>query len=137
METVEDIKEILVDSSSLISFLRSNTDSKGVLKKISLGIIRGYLSSITLFELYVGCFRSNNPTLEIEKVNKIKSWFEIVDISDQISFEAAKIISNLEKLGKPIEIKDLLICACAVSKNIHLLTENKKHFQNIHNIKLI
>ncbi len=137
MERLEGIREILIDTSSLIDFLRNNTKNKELFDFIYLGNIKGYLSSITLFELYLGCFRSNNPTAEIEKVDKIKSWFEIVEISDQISFEAAKIISNLEKLGKPIEIRDLLIGACAISKALPLLTQNKKHFQNINNIKLI
>jgi predicted nucleic acid-binding protein len=56
---------------------------------------------------------------------------EIIQFDNTQSYTASKIYSYLVRKGLKIEMRDILISACAISKNIKIITNNKKHFTRI------
>lgn len=124
-----------MDSNYLVDYLRGRTYTKELLEKIKIKEYEAYLSVVTLFELYVGALLSANKESKFEDIEKLLNWFFVVSINKDVMFIAAKIHVDLRKRGLMVEIQDVLIAASAISLNMPLLTNNKKHFQNIGGLK--
>lgn len=131
------MEKVFLDSDYLIDYLRGKTHSKALMERIRQKQIEAYISVVTLFELYTGALLSANPNKRIEDIEALLGWFEVVEITKEIMFIAAKIYVGLRKKGLMIEIQDVLIAASSLSKNIGLATKNKKHFQNIKELHLL
>lgn len=127
----ERIKKVLLDTDVIIDFLRVGIDYKTVFKGIKNKETQAYISSITAFELNNGALLSDNPKLKLEEVSELTNMMGIVPFDKTESYVASKIYAYLVKKGLPLEIRDILISACAISNNIRILTKNKKHFSRI------
>ena len=130
------MRKIFVDSNYIIDYLRGRAYTKDLIEKIKNKELEAYISAATAFELYVGAFLSNNPTKKFEDIESLLSWFQVVDINKEIMLLTAKIHVYLRKRGLSLEIQDIIIAATSVSMNMALLTNNKKHFANIQEIRL-
>ncbi len=60
---------------------------------------------------------------------------QILTISTSIVL-FAKEKARLKRIGQPVDNFDLLIGATAIHHNLVLVTNNTKHFQRLHGIKL-
>lgn len=130
------MRKISVDSDYVIDYLRGLAYTKNLIEKVKLKELEAYISVVTVFELRVGALLSNNPGKKLEDVEKLLDWFHIVDITKEIMSIASKIHVNLRKKGITIGIEDILIAATAISLNMGLITNNKKHFKNIEDLRL-
>jgi len=85
--------EILVDTDVLVTVLRKNPDSNciGLLKKIESGEIQGFVSTITVFELYYGAYLFHDTGKAVNSVNKLLSIFEVLDLPVKVGMRAGKI----------------------------------------------
>lgn len=130
------MRKIFVDSNYVIDYLRGRTYTKELIEKIKSKESEAYISVATIFELYVGALLSDNQQNKLEDIASLLNWFNVVDINREIMFITAKIHVDLRMRGLTIEIQDILIAASAVSMNLPLLTNNKKHFKNIKDLRL-
>ena len=130
--------EVLVDTDILISTLRKNPDKKCVdlLRQIEADKIDGYISALTVFELYYGANLSDNPKKNIRLVNELLSIFTVLDLTPNICKLSGKIGAELKKNGVGIDFRDLLIGATALHLNLVLVTSNVKHFSRIKGLKV-
>ena len=72
-----------------------------------------------------------------EKVEQFLKPFEIVDFTDKMSYEYAKIRKDLELAGTPIGgANDLLIAAAAVYEKATLITHNTDEFSRVSDLKI-
>ena len=131
------MKKIFVNSNYLIDYLRGKAYTKKIINSIINREVEASISVITLFELYSGALLSSNEKKRLEEVEQLIQWFNIIDINEMIIYIASKIFVDLRRKGKLIDIRDILIAACAVSKGRSILTQNKKHFRNIEGLKVI
>jgi len=131
--------EILVDSDVLINVLRKNPDSNCVelVKKIERGEIKGFVSTITVFELYYGAYLFHDAGKAVNSMKKLLSIFEILDLPITISMHAGKIGAELKNNGLEIEFRDLLIGATALKFDLRLSTLNKNHFSRIPDLEIL
>ena len=130
------MRKIFVDSNYIIDYLRGRAYTKDLIEKIKNKELEAYISATTAFELYVGAFLSSSPIKKFEDIESLLSWFQVVDINKEIMLLTAKIHVDLRKRGLSLEIQDIIIAATSISMNMALLTNNKKHFANIQEIKL-
>lgn len=124
---------IIADTDILINHARSS--SKKLIKylylqsknKLQIGI-----SAITIFEYYSGSYLLHSNIYETTELFFLN--FKVFEVTREIAKEAARI--NREyKLYKKIGSNDLLIAATAIHLDAPLLTDNKKHFKLIAEIK--
>lgn len=122
----------LLDTNILISMFKNQ---HGVREKIiSVGFDSCFVSELTLAELYVGAYKGGNPK-QLKEVEFVKSNFQI--ISDSIAIERyAKVRAELELSGKVIDSIDCLIGSTALECGFIMVTNNRKHFERIPNIKI-
>ena len=87
------------------------------------------ITSITLHEILFGHFKYNKKIKDILQINTIEFNKKDAELSAKIEFEQ-------EKKGKIISRADSMIAAIAINRKAKIYTFNKKHFQNISQLKL-
>jgi len=125
------MKEILLDSSVLIDFLRRKDKKKSLLIKI---IDVGYsptISLITHAELFAGrnVWRSKKAKKELEEM---LSGLKIIAFDEKTSQLAGKLRARYQ-----ISLADAFIAACAIEKKLPLSTLNVRDFKQIKGIKIL
>ena len=123
--------KVLLDTDIIVDFLRNGLDASNVFMGIKSKNVQAFVSVITTFELYNGVLLSNNPKQRLDELAVMLQQIEIIPFDNTQSYIASKIYSYLVRKGLKIEMRDILISACAISKNIKILTNNRKHFNRI------
>ncbi len=127
--------DYLLDTNIGIYIIKKRPEK--VLEKfntLSLGDVA--ISSITLAELHYGIMKSSNPKKNQEALDKFLTPLEILDFDYFATIEYGKIRADLEKNGTPIGPLDTLIAAHAKSQKLTLVTNNKKEFIRIPDLKI-
>lgn len=124
---------VLIDTNILINHFKKGSPKFEYYcqlqdkKKVKLGV-----SVITLFEYYSGITNGDSKILKM--ADELFELFEVYEVNQKIAQIAAEINAK-RKIQKKIELADILIGATALFLDALLLTENKKHFQLIPEIK--
>lgn len=124
---------IHLDTNIVIAFLNGN---KSVTERMREVIDEIALSSFVVAELDYGAKASRNAERNLEKL------YQFIDLVNVVPFdlECAKILGsikhNLRKIGKPTGEVDAMIAAVSIACDAILVTANKKHFENIQDLKL-
>lgn len=118
----------LLDSNICIHFFRGKY---GVVDRLEeVGLNQCAISEITLAELVYGAENSSNPAKNLALIEQFAGQVSILPILDSIYFygkEKARLRSN----GTMISDFDLLIGCTAVEKDLIMVTENIREFENL------
>jgi hypothetical protein len=119
---------ILVDTDIIIDSLKGVRAAKELFRTRSLDL---YCSILTRKELLSkGGIKDSEKKRIIDLLAKIK----VLRIDDDIN---TKFVTLMRKYGgNPDRLSDDVIAATAWSRNLPLLTRNRKHFEHIKEIKL-
>ena len=91
----------LLDTDVLIAFLRGkNTALKQNVEDLIQQDIPVCMSIISLGELYLGAFKSDNPPKNLFLVNTLKDKVDILELTDDIVMLYGEIEAILEKAGQ-------------------------------------
>jgi len=124
----------LLDTDTIIDFFNNdNSIIKNIEKRKSIPM---YISSLTLCELYRGAFLASNPEEEQKNIFRLLINTEFVSLDKKACKIFGKNNSHLSKIGKLTQEVDLMISSIAISKDLILVTRNKKHFENIPELKI-
>jgi len=101
-----------------------------VLKKHTVEFIRkleeagSTLSTTTInsFELYYGAYRSTRREKNLIATRTLLARLVILDLTDESSSEAGRILAYLEEKGGLIGFRDALVAAIAMNYNMTLAT---------------
>ncbi|GAB6888524.1 hypothetical protein JCM13304A_20230 [Desulfothermus okinawensis JCM 13304] len=125
-------RDILIDTSIIIEFLRKQNKQLSYLWKIKEAGFNCLISTITVFELYAGAITKRHK----KDLNKLMKWMDVIPLTTEIAQRSAEIYKDLKSQNQPIEFRDIFIGATAVEVNVLLLTLNEKHFKRIKGIKI-
>lgn len=123
----------LLDTNIIVEHLRGKKPLPLSLIKKGCGI-----SIITQAELFYGAYKSNEPAKNLKSIKDMLSdlGIEIVYLNNEIINTYGKIKAELEKIGEKLDEFDLLIGCSAKTRELQLVTHNKKHFERIKNLNL-
>jgi len=120
--------KLLVDTDILIDLLKGVRTTKELFRTKEIEVYCSILSRKEL--LSKGGLRESERKRIIDLFSRIK----VLRIDDDIN---KKFMALIKKYGeKPDSIADYIIAATAWSKNLPLLTRNKRHFAHIQEITL-
>ena len=88
------------------------------------------LTHITVCELFKGAFLHFNFEKKLEEVNEFVSSFDAINLSLESSREFGRLYKKLKEAGRLIPEFDIMIAAIVKSKNLILVTRDKKHFED-------
>lgn len=124
-----------LDTDVIIEFFRGNPKVAAKVKEVT-SREQVCITHITLCELYKGAYLSDNPEKELERIQKLISSCNIVNLSLKSCDQFGKLSAELKKQGKPINDADLIIGSVALVNNMILVTNNTKHFELIKELKI-
>jgi len=86
---------------------------------------------ITLAELWFGARKSSRPERTRASVDAFLGPLEIIPLDKDAADAYAEIRFKLERLGRPIGERDLLIAAIARSRDLTVVTHNTGEFGRV------
>ena len=95
------------------------------------------LSIISLAELYDGLAGSKNPDADEESLRLFLEAVEVVPLDDVACRIFGEERARLREEGNLIGDMDILIGATAISKDLTVLTNNRKDFRRIHGLNIV
>lgn len=122
------MKQLLLDTSIVIDFLRRKEKEKTSLYKLSEHKLS--LSIVTHTELFAGKSVWEDKTKR-EAVEEVLCGFMILPLTEDISTQAGQIKAHLE-----LSLFDSIIAATAIVHRLELVTFNIKDFQSIPDLKI-
>lgn len=124
----------LLDTNVLIAMFRKQ---HGIREKIlKAGIDNCLISEVTLAELKVGAYKTNDPR-QWREVRETSEAFDIVPVTATDFDLYARNRALIENMGTKIDSFDLLIGSSAVNNGLTIVTHNKKHFARIPNLHIV
>jgi tRNA(fMet)-specific endonuclease VapC len=94
------------------------------------------ISAITVAELLFGAAKSSRPQQTRSSVDAFLKPFEILPFGREAAEDYAEIRLQLEKVGRPIGERDLLIAATATSRRLTVVTHNVREFSRVSGLKV-
>ena len=127
--------EFMLDTNTCIYIIKRKP-SKVIERFKRTEISQIGISSITLSELLYGVSKSTKPEQNHVALAQFVAPLEILPYGDEAAQHYGAIRAQLEKKGTPIGSLDMLIAAHALSIACTLVTNNKKEFIRIPNLKI-
>jgi tRNA(fMet)-specific endonuclease VapC len=93
------------------------------------------ISTIVLYELYVGAEQSERPDSQRTAVTEFAAKLEVLDFDDNASRHAANIRAVLSAKGMIIGANDLLIAGHARSRSLTVITGNLGEFNRVDGLR--
>ena len=94
------------------------------------------VSTITVAELWFGAAKSSRPGSTRESVDAFLEPFEVLPFDVRAAEAYAVVRLQLERDGRPIGERDLLIAAIAKSRRLTVLTHNSREFSRVSDLKV-
>ena len=94
------------------------------------------ISAITVAELWFGAAKSSRPRETRSSVDAFLEPFEILPFNTDAAEDYAEIRLELEKGGRPIGERDLLIAATAKSRRLIEVTSNVREFGRVSGLEV-
>ena len=88
-------------------------------------------TAVNSFELYYGAYRSKRRDKNLAATKILLSRLVILDLTDESSSQAGRILALLEEKGGLIGFRDVLIAAIAMTHKMTLATRDTEHFSRV------
>lgn len=94
------------------------------------------LSDVSLFELYYGAERYDDPAARIAVIEGFTARLEILPFDSRAALHAGNIRATLERQGSMIGAYDLMIAAIARAQGLVLVTGNVREFERVEGLRV-
>jgi len=94
------------------------------------------VSDVTLYELYYGAERYDDPATRIAVIENFAARLEILPFDSRAALHAGNIRARLERQGQIIGAYDLMIAAIARSQGLVLVTGNVREFERVEGLRV-
>jgi predicted nucleic acid-binding protein len=118
---------VCLDTDIVIDIIRGKRALSDFLSITSRGTCT---TTITTLELYYGAYKSGKES-NVVLIDSLNVDIAIADIEYHDMKLAGRIMAELEKSGKKLEFRDVLIGAICINRGFSILTRNKRHFERL------
>jgi len=122
------VRRICIDTDVMIELINEGTRIEDVF---------GVIEEEEVFTTTVNVFELTSRATNLQEIYKFLESLEVLSFHEEEAIEASNIRKELKRKGKMIHLGDIFIAAIAKINKCELLTFNRKHFENISNLKLI
>ena len=127
---------MIADTSFLIDIMKYDKDAIKKAEEIEKKGNTIAITSISIFELFIGVSLSIIQDQERNKINRILNGLSIISFDEDSAREAGKIYAQKRKNGSAIEPEDSMIAGICSRRNEILITRNIKHFSDIEGLRV-
>ena len=125
----------LIDSDWIIHFLNGRRDVVTRVQELNRDGIA--MSHISLAEVYEGVLYSRDSEADEAGLRHFLDAVTLIGIDEQVARIFGRERGRLRRLGKTIGDCDLLIAATALRHDLTLLTNNRRHFELVENLRIV
>jgi tRNA(fMet)-specific endonuclease VapC len=93
------------------------------------------ITIITLAELWFGAHRSVRRAVVRREVDAFLEPFEMLPFDREAADSYSRVRFDLERTGRPIGERDLLIASIALSRDLTVVTHNLREFARVPGLK--
>jgi tRNA(fMet)-specific endonuclease VapC len=94
------------------------------------------LSIISVAELWEGVYYSTDPVRSQAMLKEFLAGIVVLGIDEEICKRFGELRGSLRRGGKLVGDFDLLIAASALRHNLTLVTNNRRHFETIEELRI-
>ena len=127
---------MIADTSFLIDIMKSDKEAIKKAEEIEKNGNTIAVTSISIFELFVGVTLSIKQDQERNKINRILKGLPMISFDEDSAIEAGKIFAQKRKNGMLIDPEDSMIAGICSKRNEILITRNIKHFNDIEGLRI-
>ncbi len=127
---------MIADTSFLIDIMKSDKEAIKKAEEIEKNGNTIAVTSISIFELFVGVTLSIKQDRERNKIDRILKGLPIISFDEDSAIEAGKIFAQKRKNGMLIDPEDSMIAGICSRRNEILITRNIKHFNDIESLRI-
>jgi predicted nucleic acid-binding protein len=120
---------VLFDTTFLIDLMRGDAVER--MRELEARLAHQRVSAMTLFELYYGVARSDQPDEEQETVEDVLGTKPVQPADTTVMRRAGRISGELENDGMTIADGDVIIGATALVADESVLTRNVTDFERM------
>ena len=124
----------LLDTNVCIAAMRGN--DRVIRGLVARGPEDCAVSMVSVFELFAGVFRCNDPEREGQKVSTFLKPFHLLPFDWDSAVRTAEIRFQLEKTGTKIGPYDLQLSGQALALDLTLVTHNTREFQRVTGLRI-
>ncbi|NHN40918.1 type II toxin-antitoxin system VapC family toxin [Halorubellus sp. JP-L1] len=122
---------MLLDTSFLIDLMNGDEGAVEKARELESNLVQQRLSAMTLFELYYGAARSNQPGSEREKIENVLASKPIQPADSAVMRKAGRLSGELMNDGNAVGDGDVIIAATAAVLEEPVLTRNVDDFERL------
>jgi hypothetical protein len=122
---------VLLDTSFLIDLMRGDEGAIERARQLEADLVQQRLAAMTLFELYYGVARSDQPAAERERVEEVLATKPIHPSDTAVMRKAGRLAGELANDGRPVDDGDVIIGATATVVDEPVLTRNVEDFERL------
>lgn len=127
---------MIADTSFIIDIMKSNKEAIEKAEEIEKSGSTIAVTSISIFELFVGIGLSIKQDQERYKIARILNGLSMISFDEDSAREAGRIFAQKRRNGSTIDPEDSMIAGICAKRNEILITRNLKHFSDIENVKI-
>lgn len=94
------------------------------------------VSMVSVYELFAGVFRCNDPEREGQKVSTFLQPFHLLPFDCDSALKTAEIRDQLEQGGKKIGPYDLQLSGQSLALGLTLVTHNTREFNRVPGLRI-
>ncbi|MGH6854072.1 MAG: tRNA(fMet)-specific endonuclease VapC [Aestuariivirga sp.] len=124
----------LLDTDICIHALKKR--SRSLAERFAAHDGRMAVSDVSLFELYYGAGRYDDPPRRIAIIENFAARLELLPFDSRAALHAGQIRSTLERQGMMIGAYDLMIAGIARSQGLIMATNNLREFERVEGLRV-
>jgi predicted nucleic acid-binding protein len=125
----------ILDTDWIINLLAGKKDAEERIQQFDPEEI--VVSLVTVAEIYESAYNFANPEAHIKTFRSFLRNFQLLNLNLPIIEKFAEVRAYLRRRGQMISDFDILLGATALHYDLIVLTNNKKHFERIPDIKIL
>lgn len=127
---------MIADTTFLIDLMRDDESAVEKETKLEEDGIPVYLTTVSVFELYVGLNLSSKRVHESRKIGRVLGNLQILPLDFVSAKEAGEIYAYKKRSGATIDPEDAMIAGICRTTGESVLTRNINHFSGIEGVEL-
>ncbi len=122
---------MIADTTFLIDIMRGDHSAIEKGEELERDGVQVNITTVSVFELYVGLNLSIRPIEEKNKIDKVLGNIVVHHLDFKSAREAGEIFADKKRRGQTIDPEDAMIAGICISIEEPILTRNVNHFSNI------
>lgn len=126
---------LLVDTNVVSYIMRGDTRAKLYIPHLQGRLLA--ISFITVGEMFYGAEKKGWGEQKRKDLEDTLRKFVVIPYDNEIAWCYARIVTGRERKGRPINLHDAWIAACALRHGIAIVTHNAPDFEDITGLQII